>query len=154
MVKILKNSFKYSNPMLIFNFKLQSLASLEEKIDPGQLDSDKDRLLLIQEKEQLLRELRSISPRSRTREEMTEVKAKKNASRYTNLLFFRCCSYSNFWDNKCGKWTFECGQNICIHALSQFWIWSSAPTDSWILDSRKIQRCALKLVTSLVNVRL
>lgn len=53
----------------------QSLASLEEKIDPGQLDSDKDRLLLIQEKEQLLRELRSISPRSRTREEMTEVKA-------------------------------------------------------------------------------
>lgn len=69
------NSFKYSNPMLIFNFKLQSLASLEEKIDPGQLDSDKDRLLLIQEKEQLLRELRSISPRSRTREEMTEVKA-------------------------------------------------------------------------------
>ena len=61
--------------MLIFNFKLQSLASLEEKIDPGQLDSDKDRLLLIQEKEQLLRELRSISPRSRTREEMTEVKA-------------------------------------------------------------------------------
>ena len=48
---------------------------MEEKIDPGQLDSDKDRLLLIQEKEQLLRELRSISPRSRTREEMTEVKA-------------------------------------------------------------------------------
>ena len=54
---------------------LQSLASLEEKIDPGQLDSDKDRLLLIQEKEQLLRELRSISPRSRSHLEMDRVKA-------------------------------------------------------------------------------
>ena len=54
---------------------LQSLASLEEKIDPGQLESDKDRLLLIQEKESLLRELRSISPRSRSLQEMERVKA-------------------------------------------------------------------------------
>ena len=53
----------------------QSLASLEEKIEPGQLDSDKDRLLLIQEKEQLLRELRSISPRSRSLDEMDRVRA-------------------------------------------------------------------------------
>jgi hypothetical protein len=37
----------------------QRLASLEERISPGQLESDNDRLLLIQEKEQLLRELRS-----------------------------------------------------------------------------------------------
>jgi hypothetical protein len=36
----------------------QRLASLEERISPGQLESDNDRLLLIQEKEQLLRELR------------------------------------------------------------------------------------------------
>ena len=45
-------------------------------MSPGQLESDKDRLLLIQDKEQLLRELRSITPRSRSREEMLEVKAK------------------------------------------------------------------------------
>lgn len=51
------------------------MASLEEKIDPGQLESDKDRLLLIQEKEQLLRELRSISPRNRSLQEMERVKA-------------------------------------------------------------------------------
>ena len=48
---------------------------MEEKIDPGQLDSDKDRLLLIQEKEQLLRELRSISPRHKSHAEMDRVKA-------------------------------------------------------------------------------
>ena len=42
------------------------MASLEERINPGELESDKDRLLLIQEKEQLLRELRSISPRNNT----------------------------------------------------------------------------------------
>lgn len=45
--------------------KQQSLASMEERMNPGQLDSDKDRLLLIQDKEQLLRELRAITPRSR-----------------------------------------------------------------------------------------
>ena len=61
--------------MLIFKFQITEPSFVGRKIDPGQLDSDKDRLLLIQEKEQLLRELRSISPRSRTREEMTEVKA-------------------------------------------------------------------------------
>ena len=31
---------------------------MEERMSPGQLESDKDRLLLIQDKEQLLRELR------------------------------------------------------------------------------------------------
>ena len=52
----------------------QSLAALEERISPGSLESDKDRLLLIQEKEQLLRELRSITPRSRTDAEMANVR--------------------------------------------------------------------------------
>ena len=42
------------------NVLFQSLASLEEKINPGQLESDKDQLLLINEKEKLLRELRSL----------------------------------------------------------------------------------------------
>ena len=45
-------------------------------MSPGQLESDKDRLLLIQDKEQLLRELKSITPRSRSTKEMIEVKFK------------------------------------------------------------------------------
>jgi len=51
----------------------QQLAALEERISPGQLESDNDRLLLIQEKEQLLRELRSINSRNRSKSEMLEV---------------------------------------------------------------------------------
>ncbi|XP_050526641.1 protein kibra isoform X1 [Daktulosphaira vitifoliae] len=51
----------------------QQLADLEEKVMPGQEESDKDRLLLFQEKEQLLRELRSITPRSRSHQEMTDI---------------------------------------------------------------------------------
>ncbi|XP_047003394.1 protein kibra isoform X1 [Schistocerca americana] len=49
------------------------LADLEEKVQPGQAESDKDRLLLFQEKEQLLRELRSITPRSRSQQEMQDI---------------------------------------------------------------------------------
>ena len=52
----------------------QQLAALEERISPGQLESDKDRLLLIQEKEQLLRELRSINLRNRSNTEMNDIK--------------------------------------------------------------------------------
>lgn len=52
----------------------QQLAALEERISPGQLESDKDRLLLIQEKEQLLRELRSINLRNRSQPEMTDIR--------------------------------------------------------------------------------
>lgn len=51
----------------------QKLADLEEKVQPGQVESDKDRLLLFQEKEQLLRELRSITPRTRSKEEMSDI---------------------------------------------------------------------------------
>ncbi|XP_021928968.1 protein kibra isoform X2 [Zootermopsis nevadensis] len=51
----------------------QQLADLEEKVTPGQAESDKDRLLLFQEKEQLLRELRSITPRTRSQQEMQDI---------------------------------------------------------------------------------
>ncbi len=56
----------------------QALASMEERMQPGQLESDKDRLLLIQDKEQLLRELKAITTMSRTRshQEMNEIKLK------------------------------------------------------------------------------
>jgi len=52
----------------------QQLAALEGRISPGQLESDQDRLLLIQEKEQLMRELRSINSRNRSKSEMNEVR--------------------------------------------------------------------------------
>lgn len=52
----------------------EKLAAMEEKIRPGELESDQDRLLLFQEKKQLLMEYRSISPKSRTEEEMIKIK--------------------------------------------------------------------------------
>ena len=59
----------------------QALASMEEKMQPGQLESDKDRLLLIQDKEQLMRELKAIvttssSRSTRSSQEMRDIKAK------------------------------------------------------------------------------
>ncbi|XP_015911058.1 protein kibra [Parasteatoda tepidariorum] len=53
----------------------QDLADLEEKMSPGQTESDKDRLLLIQEKEQLLRELRSINIKGRSEGEKMSIQA-------------------------------------------------------------------------------
>ncbi|GFR66721.1 protein kibra [Elysia marginata] len=50
------------------------LANLEDRMVPGQPESDKDRLLLLQEKEQLLRELRSIDPKGRSEDEMASVR--------------------------------------------------------------------------------
>ncbi|KAH8382401.1 hypothetical protein KR009_003349 [Drosophila setifemur] len=47
----------------------QQLADHVERIEPGQLESDKDRILLIQEKEKLLNDLNSISLKSRSEEE-------------------------------------------------------------------------------------
>lgn len=51
----------------------QQLADHVEKIEPGQLESDKDRLLLIQEKEKLLKELRSIPTKSKSPEEILSI---------------------------------------------------------------------------------
>lgn len=52
----------------------EKLAMLEEKIRPGELESDQDRLLLFQEKKQLLMEYRSISPKSRSEDEMSKIR--------------------------------------------------------------------------------
>lgn len=51
----------------------EKLAALEERIRPGELESDQDRLLLFQEKKQLLLEYRSISPKSRSDDEMKKI---------------------------------------------------------------------------------
>ncbi|KAF4531755.1 hypothetical protein B566_EDAN014495, partial [Ephemera danica] len=63
----------------------QQLADLEVKVTPGQAESDKDRLLLFQEKEQLLRELRSIKQRTRSQQELKEIQAEiKKLEQYLN----------------------------------------------------------------------
>ncbi|XP_059174838.1 protein KIBRA-like isoform X2 [Physella acuta] len=54
------------------------LANIEDKMLPGQPESDRDRLLLLQEKEQLLRELRSIDPKGRSEDEMLTVRQRIN----------------------------------------------------------------------------
>lgn len=51
----------------------QQLADHVEKIEPGQLESDKDRLLLIQEKEQYLKELRSIPSATKSTQEFATI---------------------------------------------------------------------------------
>lgn len=51
------------------------LSELEESVEPGEVESDKDRLLLFQEKEQLLRELRSICPKSRPQKEISGIQS-------------------------------------------------------------------------------
>lgn len=51
----------------------QQLADHVEKIEPGQLESDKDRLLLIQEKEQYLKELRSIPSAAKSANEVATI---------------------------------------------------------------------------------
>jgi len=58
----------------------KQLSDLEEKVSPGQAESDQDRLLLFQEKEQLLRELRSITPRTHalTPVQMSEIQQEIN----------------------------------------------------------------------------
>ncbi|XP_055893244.1 protein WWC2-like [Biomphalaria glabrata] len=50
------------------------LANIEDKMLPGQPESDRDRLLLLQEKEQLLRELRSIDPKGRSEDDMASIR--------------------------------------------------------------------------------
>ncbi|XP_055618903.1 protein kibra [Toxorhynchites rutilus septentrionalis] len=51
----------------------EKLAALEEKIRPGEVESDQDRLLLFQEKKQLLLEYRSITPKSRSQTEFKRI---------------------------------------------------------------------------------
>lgn len=49
------------------------LAALDEKIQPGEVESDQDRLLLFQEKKQLLLEYRSTTSKCRTKQEMQRI---------------------------------------------------------------------------------
>lgn len=56
----------------ISNLKMQ-LIKTQSQMVPGQKESDKDRLLLLQEKEQLLRELKSIDDKGRSEQELSSI---------------------------------------------------------------------------------
>lgn len=56
----------------IANLKIQ-LAKLDSEAWPGVLDSERDRLILINEKEELLKEMRFISPRKWTQGEVEQL---------------------------------------------------------------------------------
>ncbi|GAB1604454.1 protein WWC2-like isoform X2 [Argonauta hians] len=57
------------------NLKMQ-LVKTQSQLVPGQKESDKDRLLLLKEKEQLLRELKSIDDKGRSEHELTSIKSR------------------------------------------------------------------------------
>lgn len=56
----------------IANLKIQ-LAKLDSEAWPGVLDSERDRLILISEKEELLKEMRFVSPRKWTQGEVEQL---------------------------------------------------------------------------------
>lgn len=60
----------------IANLKIQ-LAKLDSEAWPGVLDSERDRLILINEKEELLKEMRIISPRKWTRGEVERLETER-----------------------------------------------------------------------------
>ncbi|XP_010185670.1 PREDICTED: protein KIBRA, partial [Mesitornis unicolor] len=60
----------------IANLKIQ-LAKLDSEAWPGMLDSERDRLILINEKEELLKEMRFISPRKWTRGEVERLETER-----------------------------------------------------------------------------
>nr|SVE75584.1 EOG090X00VK [Daphnia hispanica] len=76
LAEMARTRLQYDEARKHLQYLQQKMAELEDRIAPGQSESDKDRLLLIQEKEQLLRELRSIAPRSRSKTDMESVRTK------------------------------------------------------------------------------
>lgn len=73
LAEMAKTKLQYSEWRKRIKQLQQQLADHVEKIEPGQLESDKDRLLLIQEKEQYLKELRSIPAATKTPQEVVTI---------------------------------------------------------------------------------
>lgn len=73
LAEMAKTKLQYSEWRKRIKQLQQQLADHVEKIEPGQLESDKDRLLLIQEKEQYLKELRSIPSATKTPQEVVTI---------------------------------------------------------------------------------
>lgn len=68
-----KTKFQYDEWRKHIKQLQQQLADHVDKIEPGQLESDKDRLLLIQEKEQYLKELKSIPSTAKSVSELASI---------------------------------------------------------------------------------
>ena len=68
-----KTKFQYDEWRKHIKQLQQQLADHVDKIEPGQLESDKDHLLLIQEKEQYLKELRSIPSANKSNTEFATI---------------------------------------------------------------------------------
>lgn len=73
LAEITRMRLKYDESRKKIQLIQQQLVDLEDKVQPGQAESDKDRLLLCQEKEQLLRELKSITLGGRSKQEMSNI---------------------------------------------------------------------------------
>lgn len=58
------------------NLKIE-LSKLDSEAWPGALDAEKEKLMLINEKEELLKELQFITPRKRTQDELEQLEAKR-----------------------------------------------------------------------------
>lgn len=58
------------------NLKIE-LSKLESEAWPGALDVEKEKLMLIKEKEELLKELQFITPQRRTQDELDRLEAER-----------------------------------------------------------------------------
>lgn len=87
-----KTKFQYDEWRKHIKRLQQQLADHVDKIEPGQLESDKDRLLLIQEKEQYLKELKSIPATAKT---VVEYSAIQDACRKLEMDLKNAYEFSN-----------------------------------------------------------
>ncbi|OWF46020.1 protein KIBRA-like isoform X2 [Mizuhopecten yessoensis] len=68
------------------------LANVEDQMVPGQNESDKDRLMLLQEKEQLLRELKSIDPKDRSESDIFSIRAQIQQLEHDLVVAIETCN--------------------------------------------------------------
>lgn len=70
-----------SDKSAVFYFSMANLKIELSKLDseawPGALDVEKEKLMLINEKEELLKELQFITPRKRTQDELEQLEAER-----------------------------------------------------------------------------
>lgn len=71
--EIVRMQLQYDEAFKQVSHLQQQLANIEELMDPTQTEFDKDRMLLIREKEQLLRELRGLRLDGRPQPEAEEI---------------------------------------------------------------------------------
>lgn len=82
IAEITRVRLKYDESKMKLSDLKHKLAKVEEQMIPGQNEMDKDRLMLISEKEQLLRELRSIDMKGRSEADRNTVQKKIQQLKY------------------------------------------------------------------------